>query len=164
MLIEKNGDEVIELEKEIVLKKNAYLQSAMALRQKRLEAAKRLEQNVQGELAFLKLDKARFRVNIAPLDEDHFDQKGTDAVLFEVSTNAGQPFGALNKIASGGELARFMLALKVHLAKSAGVETLIFDEIDSGISGRTAQAVSEMSCFSGFYCSFCCCFVSDFTD
>jgi len=141
--IEQNGDEIIRLQKEMVCAKEAYLQSAMTLRQKRLAAAKLLETSVQGELSFLRLDKARFRVRIEPLDEAHFGEKGTDSVVFEISTNAGQPFGALNKIASGGELARFMLALKVHLAQNTGVGTLIFDEIDSGVGGSAAEAVGN---------------------
>jgi len=141
--IEQNGDEVIRLQKEMVCAKEAYLQSAMTLRQKRLTAAKLLETSVQGELSFLRLEKARFRVRIESLDEAHFGEKGADSVVFEVSTNTGQPFGALNKIASGGELARFMLALKVHLAQNTGVGTLIFDEIDSGVGGSAAEAVGN---------------------
>ena len=96
-----------------------------------------------GELAPLKLDKARFRVAVEPLAEARAGPGGVDGVGFEISTNPGAPFGGLVAIASGGELARFALALKAVLAeRDAGVQPLmIFDEVDQGVGGAVADAV-----------------------
>ena len=95
------------------------------------------------ELPPLKLERARFRVALEPLGEEGAGPEGTERVAFEVSTNPGQPFGPLSRIASGGELSRFMLALKVVLARLGTAETLIFDEVDTGLGGATADAVGE---------------------
>ena len=95
------------------------------------------------ELAPLKLDKATFRTVVAPKPEAAWNQHGLDRVAFEVATNPGTPPGPLDKIASGGELARFMLALKVVLAGTQDRAALIFDEVDAGVSGATANAVGE---------------------
>jgi DNA repair protein RecN (Recombination protein N) len=83
------------------------------------------------------------RVQLEPLPEEDWGPEGAERVAFEVSTNPGQPFGPIGKIASGGELSRFMLALKVVLARLDSTETLIFDEVDAGIGGATADAVGE---------------------
>ena len=95
------------------------------------------------ELPPLKMEKAVFKTKITVKEESQWSEKGWDMVCFEVSTNPNTPMGALNKIASGGELSRFMLALKVNLAQNSSQETLIFDEIDTGIGGATAEAVGE---------------------
>ena len=95
-----------------------------------------------GELAPLKLDKARFRVAVEPLAEDRAGPAGLDRVAFEIATNPGAPFGDLGAIASGGELARFALALKAAVAGRAGRQPLmIFDEVDQGVGGAVADAV-----------------------
>lgn len=141
--IEKDGEEIITLKGELATLKNAYLTAANNLHNCRQKAADDLNTKVQNELQFLKMGKAEFRVLIEKTDEEHWSESGFDIVCFEVKTNAGQPFGPLNKIASGGELSRFMLALKVNLAQQSGLETLIFDEIDSGIGGSTAEAVGN---------------------
>ena len=91
----------------------------------------------------LKLDRAQFIIDVAALPEEQWSADGIDRVVFQAATNPGSPAGALQKIASGGELARFMLALKVVLAASDPVPTLVFDEVDSGIGGATASAVGE---------------------
>ena len=96
-----------------------------------------------GELAPLKLDAARFRTVVAPLDERDWSAAGQDRVEFEIATNPGAPFGPLAKIASGGELSRFILALKVALAETGGAATMIFDEIDRGVGGAVASAIGE---------------------
>ncbi|MBR2137255.1 MAG: DNA repair protein RecN [Alphaproteobacteria bacterium] len=114
----------------------------MLSRQRQLTAAK-LDEAVMRELPALKMEKARFMTQITEKNADSWDEDGTDEVNFVVATNIGSEFGPLNKIASGGELARFMLALKVNLAQSSQVETMIFDEVDSGIGGATATAVGE---------------------
>ena len=83
------------------------------------------------------------RVQLEPLPEAEWGPDGAERVAFEVCTNPGQPFGPIGKIASGGELSRFMLALKVVLARLDAAATLIFDEVDAGIGGATADAVGE---------------------
>ncbi len=98
---------------------------------------------VAAELAPLKLDAARFRTNVTELPEDRWGPHGLDAVEFLIATNPGADFAPLNKIASGGELSRFILALKVALAESGGATTMIFDEIDRGVGGAVASAIGE---------------------
>ena len=98
---------------------------------------------VAGELAPLKLDAARFQTSVEKLPEDRWTAAGMDAVEFLIATNPGAPFAPLNKIASGGELSRFILALKVALAEKGGAATVIFDEIDRGVGGAVASAIGE---------------------
>jgi len=109
----------------------------------RRKAAQRLDRAVAEELIPLRLEKARFRTVMTPLPEEEWGEHGCERVHFEVATNPGAPFGPLARIASGGELSRFMLALKLVLASGASVPTLIFDEVDSGIGGAVAAAVGE---------------------
>lgn len=141
--IAQNSDDIVCFEKELIGLKDAYVQSALKLRACREKAARLLSEKVTSELKFLKMDKAQFRVILESLAEENWQEKGMDKIRFEVQTNAGQPFGALSKIASGGELARFMLALKVNLASQSGVETLVFDEVDSGVGGSAAEALGS---------------------
>ena len=121
----------------------AYLAAARSLTMARRAAGDRLAEAVQGELGPLKLDKARFQVAVEPLDEDRVGPSGADRVEFEVSTLPGAPFQGLGAIASGGELARFALALKASLAaRGVGPQPLmIFDEVDQGVGGAVADAV-----------------------
>ncbi|WP_294355533.1 DNA repair protein RecN [uncultured Sphingomonas sp.] len=121
----------------------AYVAAADALTKQRTAAAKRLDAAVAGELAPLKLDAARFRTIVAPLSEGEWSPAGRDRVEFEISTNPGAPFAPLAKIASGGELSRFILALKVALAQQGGAATMIFDEIDRGVGGAVASAIGD---------------------
>jgi DNA repair protein RecN (Recombination protein N) len=123
----------------------AYFDAARALCAARTAAAERLAQAVNAELPPLKLDKARLRVAVEPLSEERAGPSGLDRVEFEVSTNPGAPFGPLGAIASGGELARFALALKAALAgRGAGTAPLmIFDEVDQGVGGAVADAVGQ---------------------
>jgi DNA repair protein RecN (Recombination protein N) len=121
----------------------AYLAEAERLTGLRTAAAVRLDLAVARELAPLKLDSARFRTLIEPLAEPQWASRGRDRIEFEVSTNPGAPFAPLTKIASGGELARFILALKVALAERGDARTMIFDEIDRGVGGAVASAVGE---------------------
>lgn len=121
----------------------AYEQAAKSLSDARKAAAKSLDKLVAKELGPLKLDKATFTTVVAAKPETAWNASGIDRVAFEVATNPGMPPGPLDKIASGGELARFMLALKVVLAGSQERAVLIFDEVDAGISGATANAVGE---------------------
>jgi len=94
-------------------------------------------------LAPLKLDAARFRTQVLRLPEERWGAGGIDAVEFLIATNPGADFAPLNKIASGGELSRFILALKVALAEEGGAATVIFDEIDRGVGGAVASAIGE---------------------
>lgn len=120
-----------------------YRARAKALSAVRSSAAERLDKSVAGELAPLKLDAARFRTSVEPLAEDRWGPHGADAVEFLIATNPGADFAALSKIASGGELSRFILALKVALAEEGGAATIIFDEIDRGVGGAVASAIGE---------------------
>ncbi len=107
----------------------------------RRKAAKKLERTVNSELPALKLKKARFRVALKGLPLEDWNGDGAEKLSFEVKTNPGVPFGSLIKIASGGELSRFILALKVALAGAGSPDTLVFDEIDRGLGGAVADAV-----------------------
>jgi DNA repair protein RecN (Recombination protein N) len=120
-----------------------YVAAAEVLSTSRQKAATALDKAVQGELAPLKLDKAKFLTRTDRLAEVDWGAHGMDRIAFLVSTNPGVPPGPLNKIASGGELSRFMLALKVVMSRSSDAATLVFDEVDSGIGGATAAAVAE---------------------
>ena len=118
----------------------AYGAAAAALSVARSKAATRLDKAVSGELAPLKMERAVFATQITPEAEG---PEGRDAVSFTVATNPGAPAGPLNKIASGGELSRFLLALKVCLTRGQTGLTMIFDEIDRGVGGATADAVGR---------------------
>ncbi|MDC8753502.1 DNA repair protein RecN [Erythrobacter sp. sf7] len=121
----------------------AYVAAAEKAHAARSSAAGKLDAAVAVELAPLKLDAAKFRTSVAKLPEDRWGAQGMDAVEFLISTNPGADFAPLNKIASGGELSRFILALKVALAEKGGAATIIFDEIDRGVGGAVASAIGE---------------------
>ncbi len=123
--------------------RTAYTTACAELSKARRDAAKRLDRAVAQELPPLKLDRARFVIDVASLDEAAWGPLGADAVRFLIATNPGQEPGPLGKVASGGELSRLLLALKVVLAGSSPVPTLVFDEVDSGVGGATAAAVGE---------------------
>jgi len=118
----------------------AYDAAAAALGAKRAEAARRLDRAVTAELAPLKMERAAFHTAVAP---DAPGPEGADRVAFTVATNPGAPPGPIDRIASGGELSRFLLALKVCLSARAEGLTLVFDEIDRGVGGATADAVGR---------------------
>lgn len=120
-----------------------YREAAAVLSAARVKAGKRLDKAVTAELSPLKLDRAAFRTRIEELPETGWGPAGADRVAFEVATNPGAPHGPLARIASGGELARFMLALKVVLSRSGSADTLVFDEVDAGIGGAVAAAVGD---------------------
>ncbi|MGQ0660427.1 DNA repair protein RecN [Sphingosinicella sp.] len=138
--IEDGGARVAALDSAFAEARLAYEEAALATSAARREAAARLDAAVAAELAPLKLEAARFRTAFAPAEPS---AAGIDRVEFEVSTNPGAPFGPLTRIASGGELSRFVLALKVALHEEGGPRTLIFDEIDRGVGGAVASAVGE---------------------
>lgn len=141
--IEAGGEGVARLEAEVATARAAYERAAAELSMARTSAAARLDAAVSAELAPLKLDTARFRTTVDILPEAQWGPAGRDRVEFEISTNPGAPFAPLIKIASGGELSRFILALKVALAEEGGARTMIFDEIDRGVGGAVASAIGE---------------------
>ena len=141
--IQAGGEGLAKLEAEVAAKGAAYRQAAEALSTARTSAALRLDKAVAAELAPLKLDAAQFRTSVELLPEDRWSASGMDRAEFLISTNPGAPFAPLNKIASGGELSRFILALKVALAEESGAATIIFDEIDRGVGGAVAAAIGE---------------------
>ena len=120
-----------------------FVAAGEAVLRSRSRAASRLDAAVAAELPPLRLDKARFRAVLTSLAEAEWSEHGCERVHFEIATTPGAPFGPLARIASGGELSRFMLALKLVLADTSSVPTLIFDEVDSGIGGAVAAAVGE---------------------
>jgi DNA repair protein RecN (Recombination protein N) len=139
----EGGEEALAEAKAAAAKaRETYAAAATALTAARKAAGDRLAAAVAAELAPLKLEKARFRVAVDPLADDRAGPSGADRVQFEIATNPGAPFGPLGDIASGGELARLALALKVALA-SRGEEApvMIFDEVDQGVGGAVADAV-----------------------
>jgi DNA repair protein RecN (Recombination protein N) len=138
--IEAGGARIAAIEADLAQARSAYDAAASALSEARKAAAARLDAAVAAELGPLKLDQARFRTAFAAAEPG---PAGRDRVEFEVSTNPGAPFGPLIRIASGGELSRFILALKVALAEAGGATTMIFDEIDRGVGGAVASAVGE---------------------
>lgn len=124
-------------------KRAAWTDKAAMVTKIRARSGKSLDALVAAELEPLKLGRARFETRIEPLEESAWGPEGADRVQFLVATNPGAEAGPIAKIASGGEMARFMLALKVVLAQTGAVGTLVFDEVDSGIGGGTADAVGE---------------------
>lgn len=142
-LLESGEAGIGKLEGKVATTRAAFAKEADRVHAARSEAATRLDAAVAGELAPLKLDAARFRTVVADLDEGQWSSSGRDRVEFEISTNPGAPFAPLAKIASGGELSRFILALKVALAEEGGAATMIFDEIDRGVGGAVASAIGD---------------------
>ena len=141
--IEAGDVGIAQLEVQAKRARQAFEDSARGLTAARSQAAASLDSAVATELAPLKLDAARFRTVVEPLPEGSWSASGRDRVEFEISTNPGAPFAPLIKIASGGELSRFILALKVALAERGSATTMIFDEIDRGVGGAVASAIGE---------------------
>lgn len=141
--IERQDDVLAALMKETDQARGNYIAAAKTAGAQRRKAASKLDALVAKELGPLKLEKARFVTQVEELPEERWGAHGMDSVRFLVATNPGSEPGPLNKIASGGEMARFMLALKVVMATVGAAGTLVFDEVDSGIGGATASAVGE---------------------
>jgi DNA repair protein RecN (Recombination protein N) len=142
-LVTHREETLAELKKAVAASRAAYMALAETTSAKRAKAAQKLSKAVNAELPDLRLEKAAFNVDCAKGAEADWGPKGFDRVQFTVSTNPQTPAGPIHKIASGGELSRFMLALKVILAETGSIPTLIFDEVDSGVGGATADAVGE---------------------
>lgn len=141
--LDAGAERATALEAAATATKARYLDVAQALSATRRATAGKLEEAVARELKPLKLERARLHISIERKDERGWSSDGLDRIIFLVSTNPGQKPGQLDKIASGGELSRLMLALKVVLARGSPVPTLVFDEVDSGVGGATAAAVGD---------------------
>jgi len=140
----ENSDETLTAQQKLCDESRlAFVATAKTITETRKKTAEKLNKLVQKELAPLKLDKARFVTQIDELDEVEWNVNGMDRVRFLVSTNPGREPGPIHKIASGGEMSRFMLALKVIIAQAGSTHSFIFDEVDIGIGGATADAVGE---------------------
>jgi DNA repair protein RecN (Recombination protein N) len=137
------GSQIKQAETKVAAARDAYLAAARKLSKSREGAARKLETAVAGELTPLKLGHAKFRVAFEKLDDDKGVATGLERIAFEVATVEGAAFGSLTKIASGGELARFSLALKVALAQVSSPAAMVFDEVDRGVGGAVADAVGE---------------------
>ena len=142
--IQYADDSIARLTKELDKARKEADRAAQALSQQRRKAAEKLEKRVQEELRQLDMPKVRFQVEFAPIDNQWgLDETGMDQVQFLMSANVGEALKPIQKVASGGELARIMLALKNVLAQDDEIGTLVFDEVDTGVSGRAAQKVAE---------------------
>ncbi len=141
--LSEGGSQIKQAEIRVAATRDAYLTAARKLSKSREGAARKLETAVAGELTPLKLGHAKFRVALEKLDEDKGAASGLEKIAFEVATVEGAAFGGLAKIASGGELARFSLALKVALAQVSSPAAMVFDEVDRGVGGAVADAVGE---------------------
>ncbi|OAO02979.1 DNA repair protein RecN [Parasphingorhabdus sp.] len=141
--ISDGGKSLEALEARLAETKQSYIAAAEALRAKRTKAAKALDKAVAGELVPLRLDAAKFKTLLEEMPEERWNSNGMDRIEFLISTNPGAPLAPLGKIASGGELSRFILALKVALAEEGGAKTIIFDEVDRGVGGAVASAIGD---------------------
>lgn len=142
--LEYAGDMLIKLNKQLEKYVDNCKRIAAELSEKRRAAAESLEKRIVSELKDLSMPSVRFSVSVEPLESNvGFDATGADDVKFLISANAGEALGRISKIASGGELSRIMLAMKTVFSKNDPIETMVFDEIDTGVSGIAAQRVGE---------------------
>ena len=142
--IEYADERLEKLQRELEAQKKRCLAAAQTLRKARQHAAQELQKRIEAELRQLSMPSVRFAVAFEPLEtEPGFDANGADEISFVMSANAGEELGKISRIASGGELSRIMLAMKNVFAENDPVPTLIFDEIDTGVSGVAAQRVGE---------------------
>ena len=142
--LEYAGDRLEKLDRELAAQIKATQAAAEKLTAQRRKAADELQSRIEAELKALSMPSVQFIVDITPIDNPNgFDQTGADEIRFLMSANRGEKPGPISKIASGGELARIMLAMKNVFSEKDGIETLVFDEIDTGVSGVAAQRVGE---------------------
>ncbi len=142
-MLENKEQHLSDLKNDVEKARENYIQKAEDLSAARVTAAKKLEEALSHELKPLKMESTKLQVNIEQLPVDSWSANGIDKIAFLVRTNPGSPFAPIGKIASGGELSRFMLALKVALSDVKSVPTMIFDEVDTGIGGAVADAVGR---------------------
>lgn len=129
-----------KLEQELLEKKKALFEEANKLHAERKKIARSLERSIQHELKQLYMENARFQVVIKAIE---FHEDGLDQIEFYITTNPGEPLKPLVKVASGGEVSRIMLALKTIFSKTQELTSIVFDEVDTGVSGRVAQAIAD---------------------
>ena len=141
--LDSGNAELARLETALTEARLAYEDAARQLSEARKQSAQKLEQAVTRELKPVKLERARFIVSLLPLSPDQWNSRGMEQSSFLIAANPGQPPGPLAKVASGGELSRLMLALKVVLAQRSDIGTLVFDEVDSGVGGATASSIGD---------------------
>ena len=141
--IESGADRLVELQKNVAQAFKDYEILALSISKTRIDAADKLDKTVMKELEPLKLNGGGFQTSFSHVEPSMGTATGIDSVQFMASTNPGMPAGPISKIASGGELARFMLALKVALAEASDHLTMIFDEVDAGVGGAVAEAVGS---------------------
>ena len=139
--LDNQTKEIAEINKKLKAAEQVFLETSKKLSFERLEASKKLEKEINKELAPLKLADANFKVEIIPKEEKLWNSNGAEKVSFLARMNRGTKETEIHKIASGGELSRLMLAINLVLAKSINRKTLVFDEVDSGVSGAVADAV-----------------------
>jgi len=140
-----HGEQNLEqLEKEVKILEQQYFDAAQKQRTLRSEHAQNLEKKVAEQLALMDMKSVHFSVSLSPLEKHKATQHGIDAIEFLISTNPGQPAKPINKVASGGELSRISLAIQVIIAQTSTIPTLVFDEVDVGIGGGTAQIVGRL--------------------
>ena len=130
-----------DLEALLAEKQQAAHQQALTLRKERKRLAKELEQQILTELNELYLERTEFEVRFTELE--HLQENGLDGVEFYITTNPGEPLKPLVRVASGGELSRVMLAMKTIFSQTQGITSIVFDEVDTGVSGRVAQAIAD---------------------
>ncbi|RTK89552.1 DNA repair protein RecN [Enterococcus faecalis] len=130
-----------DLEALLAEKQQAAHQQALTLRKERKRLAKELEQQILTELKELYLERTEFEVRFTELE--HLQENGLDGVEFYITTNPGEPLKPLVRVASGGELSRVMLAMKTIFSQTQGITSIVFDEVDTGVSGRVAQAIAD---------------------
>ena len=141
--LSEGQNQIANLQKEVAKAKSEYEKFAQELSSKRYDSAQVLQNAVAGELEALKMGATKFVVFIEKLAEDKWNASGFDNIQFQAATNKGASLSPLHKIASGGELSRFMLAMKVALANEKSTPSLIFDEIDTGTGGAVADAIGK---------------------
>ena len=144
-----NYDQVLEdAKKEVVERYNKLVNTSNKLSQYRMKLAKKIEKGIIEECNDLDLNETRFEIrftsklNNNPYDKEQFLTNGVDEVLFMISFNKGEPLKALHKVASGGEMSRMMLAFKSHFLNDSDLSLMVFDEIDTGVSGQTAKKIA----------------------
>ena len=141
--IERSEELILQLRKEIEAVEESLHKRCAVMNNLRTKAAKKLETGILKELKDLEMIKTQFEVLIQSCPDEGFNENGTDKVEFLFSPNTGEPLKPLSKIASGGEMSRVMLAIKTILADIDAIPTLIFDEIDTGVSGKAATKLGE---------------------
>ncbi len=140
--IDRKDEKLAELQTAINREKEKLLQAGASLSEARKAAAERLSASIEKHLADLHMERTRFQARLEPVRDQQFSRHGLESAEFLIAPNPGEPMKPLHKIASGGELSRVMLAMKSIFAAVDQIPVLVFDEVDTGVSGRAAQAIA----------------------